>query len=183
MLPTLAIGIPGSAGMAILMGGFYIVGLEPGPLFLKENLEVAYTMIMALVLGNILGTGVVILFSRFLAKIPFVRGNLIIPIILAFCCIGAYLSMNDLTDVFMMVPLGALGIALKELNYNRPAFMLGFVLANLAEKYFFITLDSYGWQGFFVRPLSPTLIILMILYFNSGRIKALVFGAARRREG
>ncbi|MFH1125049.1 MAG: tripartite tricarboxylate transporter permease [Pseudomonadota bacterium] len=183
LLPTLALGIPGSAGMAILMGGFYIVGLEPGPLFLVEHLDVAHTMILALVLGNVAGSGVVILFSRYLTKIPSIRGSFIIPLILAFCCIGSYLPKSSLMDVFIMVPLGALGIALKELGYNRPAFMLGFVLANLAEKYFFITLDSYGWQGFFVRPISLSLIILMIIYFNWDRIKTTLSRTGTRRQG
>ncbi|UCG65125.1 MAG: tripartite tricarboxylate transporter permease [Deltaproteobacteria bacterium] len=171
LLPTLALGIPGSAGMAILLGGFWIVGLEPGPLFLQEHLEVAYTMILALVLGNLLGSGMVILFSRFLTKIPLIRGNFIVPLILAFSCIGSFIPKSDLWDVLIILPLAALGYALRELGYNRPAFMLGFVLANLAEKYFFITLDSYGWQGFFLRPISLTMIIFLIIYFNYGRIK------------
>ncbi|MBU2498413.1 MAG: tripartite tricarboxylate transporter permease, partial [Proteobacteria bacterium] len=181
LLPTLALGIPGSAGMAILMGGFYIVGLEPGPLFLVEHLDVAYAMIIALVLGNVLGTGIVILFSRYLTRIPLIRGSFIVPLILAFSCIGSFLPKSDLMDVIIMVPLAALGWAMRELDYNRPAFMLGFVLANLAEKYFFITLDSYGWQGFFLRPISMTMIILMIIYFNYNRIKGFISRRVKRR--
>lgn len=171
LLPTLALGIPGSAGMAILLGGFWIVGLEPGPLFLQEHLDVAYVMIMALVLGNIIGAGFVVLFSRYLTKIPLISGSIIVPLILCFSCIGSFLPKSQLWDLLIMLPFAALGYAMRELGYNRPAFMLGFVLADLAEKYFFITLDSYGWQGFFMRPLSLSMIILLIIYFNYGRIK------------
>jgi TctA family transporter len=181
LLPTLALGIPGSAGMAILLGGFWIVGLEPGPLFLQEHLEVAYTMILALVLGNVVGSGIVILFSRFLTKIPLISGNLIVPLILCFSCIGSFLPKSNLWDVLVLLPFAALGYGMRELGYNRPAFVLGFVLADLAEKYFFITLDSYGWQGFFLRPISLTMIILLIIYFNYGRIKILLSRLFRHR--
>lgn len=171
LLPTLALGIPGSAGMAILLGGFWIVGLEPGPLFLKEHLEIAYVMILALVLGNVIGAGIVILFSRYLSKIPLISGNFIVPLILSFSCIGAFLPKSNLWDVLIMIPLAALGYGLRELGYNRPAFMLGFVLTDLAEKYFFITLDSYGWQGFFLRPISLSMIILLCAYLSYGHLK------------
>jgi TctA family transporter len=116
----------------------------------------------------------VILFSRYLTKIPLIRGSFIVPLILAFSCIGCFLPKSNLMDVVIILPLAALGCSMKALDYNRPAFALGFVLANLAEKYFFITMDSYGWQGFFVRPLSLTMIIFMIIYFNYGGIKAFI---------
>ncbi|MBW1613799.1 MAG: tripartite tricarboxylate transporter permease [Deltaproteobacteria bacterium] len=161
LLPTLALGIPGSSAMAILLGAFLIVGIQPGPGFLQEHLDVAFTMVGALVLGNIVGTGVCMLAATKLVKITQVRAQLLAPFILCIISLGAFCARNSIFDIFLMYALGMVGWAMRELGYSRPAFFLGFVLGGIAERYFDISLASYGWT-FFLTPISLGLIAITI---------------------
>lgn len=162
LLPTLALGIPGSSAMAILLGAFLIVGLQPGPNFLKEHVDVAFTMVGALVIGNIIGAIVCMLAATQLVKITRVRAQLLAPFILCIICLGAYSGRSSFFDICMVFILGILGWAMRELKYSRAAFFLGFVLGGIAERYFDISIAAYGWK-FFLTPISITLIAITIL--------------------
>jgi TctA family transporter len=181
LVPTLALGVPGSSGMAILLGAFWLVGVEPGPLFLKEHMDVAQGLILTLVMANVLGAVLLMLVTNHLAKLCMVSSNIIVPIVLVLCCLGSYLAKGNLLHVFFLVPLGLLGYGLRALGYNRPAVVLGFVLASVAEKYFLIGEAAYGWTGFFTRPTSVILILLFLLYVFYGRLKKFLVGIARGR--
>ena len=67
-----------------------------------------------------------------------------------------------LTVLTMMFALALLGLVFARLGYSRPSFFLGYVLGNLAERYFGIALLAYGWT-FFLRPISLFIIVLIIL--------------------
>jgi putative tricarboxylic transport membrane protein len=181
LVPTLALGVPGSSGMAILLGAFWLVGVEPGPLFLKDHMNVAQGLILTLVAANVLGAVFLMLVTNHLAKLCTVSSNILVPIVLALCCLGSYLTKGNLLHVFFLVPFGLLGYGLRSLGYNRPAVVLGFILASVAEKYFLIGLAAYGWTGFFTRPIAVVLILLFLLYIFYGSIKKFVIGLVRGR--
>jgi putative tricarboxylic transport membrane protein len=181
LVPTLALGVPGSSGMAILLGAFWLVGVEPGPLFLKEHMDVAQGLIITLITANVLGAVFLMVITNQLAKLCVVSSNIIVPIVLVLCCLGSYLAKGNLLHVFFLLPLGLLGYGLRALGYNRPAVILGFVLASVAEKYFLIGLAAYGWTGFFTRPTAVVMILLFLLYIFYGNIKKFVMGMVRRR--
>ena len=157
LLPTLAFGIPGSAAMAVLLGALLILGIEPGPNFLRNHLDLAFTIVGALIISNVLGAGVCILISTQLVKITRIRAQFLVPVILCVTVLGAFCARNNIFDVFLMLSLTPLGWGMKALGYSRPAFFLGFVLGGLAERYFDISLGTYGWT-FFLTPISLTLI-------------------------
>src|SRR3546814_5145268 len=54
LLTTLALGLPGSAGMAVLLGGFLLLGLEPGPNFLSQHMDIAIGLAIVLAVANLL---------------------------------------------------------------------------------------------------------------------------------
>jgi TctA family transporter len=74
-----AFGVPGSAGMAILLGAFLIHGLVPGPDMLTKNLSVTYAMVWSVALANVLGAGLCYLFSAQFARLATLRYTLILP--------------------------------------------------------------------------------------------------------
>ena len=80
LVPTVAFGVPGSAGMAILLGAFMIHGLVPGPDMLSKNLHITYSMVWSIALANILGAGLCYLFSEQFAKLATLRYTLILPV-------------------------------------------------------------------------------------------------------
>jgi TctA family transporter len=162
MLTTLALGIPGSPAMAVLMGGFLILGLQPGPAFLVEHLDIAFSMVGVLIIANILGAGICILAAPLLVKVTRVPGQILAPFVLCIISLGAFSYRNSISDVMLMFALSIFGWAMKQFGYSRPAFFLGFILGGLAERYFGISIKSFGWT-FFLTPISLVIIGLTIL--------------------
>lgn len=167
LLPTIALGIPGSSAMAIFLGALLVHGIQPGPTFLKDHLDLAFTMVGTLAMANLIGAALCVLFSPYLVKVTRVKSSLLVPMALSFIAIGAFSARNAIHDVFIMFVFSLLGWAFREFGYSRPAFFLGFVLGGLAEKYLSISLAAYGW-AFIFRPLPAVLIALIafILVFN-----------------
>src|SRR5436309_9898563 len=90
LVPTVAFGVPSSAGMAILLGAFLIHGLVPGPDMLTKNLDVTYSMVWSIALANIIGSGLCFAFSGQLARLATLRYTLIMPIVLSLVYVGAF---------------------------------------------------------------------------------------------
>ena len=175
LLTTLALGIPGSAGMALLLGAFLIVGLDPGPMFLKEHLDLAFSMASTVIFANFLGTAVMMLVSKKLSAISFVRGSVLGPIILVVIVFGAFCAKNDLMDIVFCFMFGALGVVMKAYHYNRAALFLGFVLGVMAEQYFGLSLSTYG-PFFFLRPISIAIIATTVLVLFYNRVRVVLSG-------
>jgi len=170
LLPTLVLGLPGSGAMALLLGAFILVGLDPGPLFLVENMDIAVTMIWTLVISNIIAAGVALLFCGKLSKIAYLPGHIIAPFLLALVFFGAYCGRAMFVDVITVLVVGALGYGMRAFRYNRPAILLGFILGRLAEKYFFLSLKAHGPLFFVNSPITIVLDVLILLVFFSDQI-------------
>ena len=161
LVPTLALGIPGSASMALLLGAFILLGLQPGPEFLAKHLDLALALAMILAFGNVGSSILMLAVSKSLIYVTRVPGHVLAPILLVLVCIGTYASRNDPNDVLFVFIFGVLGVVMERLDYNRPALLLGFVLGQTIERYLQISLNAYG-DLFFLRPISLTIIALAI---------------------
>jgi putative tricarboxylic transport membrane protein len=171
LVPTLALGIPGSASMALLLGAFIILGLQPGPEFLVKHLDLALAMAMILAFGNIGSSIVMFALSKSLIYVTRVPGHVLAPILLVLVCIGTYAAQNNAADVMFVFIFGVLGVTMERLDYNRPALLLGFVLGDTIERYLQISLNAYG-DLFFLRPISLGIIALAL---------ACIFWPSRKR--
>lgn len=157
LVPTIAFGVPGSAGMAVLLGAFLVHGLVPGPEMLSKNLSVTYSMVWSIALANIIGAGLCYLFSAKFALIATLRYTLILPTVLGIVYIGAFEVARDWGDLFALLAFGVLGWVMKQLKWPRPPLLLGLVLGDIFERYLFISVDRYG-TGWLSRPLVAVLL-------------------------
>ncbi len=146
LVPTIAFGVPGSAGMAILLGAFLIHGLVPGPEMLTKHLNITYSMVWSIALANILGAGMCYLFSQQFAKLATLRYTLILPSVLGIIYIGAFEASRNWGDLYALFLFGVLGWTMKQLKWPRPPFILGFVLGDILERYLFISIERYGLE-------------------------------------
>ena len=128
LVPTVAFGVPSSAGMAILLGAFLIHGLVPGPEMLTKHLDITYSMVWSIAIANILGSGLCFAFSGQLAKIATLRYTLFMPGVLSLIYIGAFEASRNWGDVFSLMFFGMLGWAMKHFKWPRPPLVLGFIL-------------------------------------------------------
>ena len=176
LVPTLAFGVPGSAGMAILLGAFLIQGIVPGPDMLSKHLDVTYTMIWSLALANLLGAGICFAFAHRLAQVALVPIGYLAPIILAITFVGALQGSHHWGDMYVLLGAGILGYVMRSLHWPRPPLLLGFVLGTLIERYLFTSLQIYG-VGLLARP-----IVMVMLVLTLWGVLSPVLGAARRRS-
>ncbi len=146
LIPTISFGIPGSAGMVLVLAVFYMHGYVPGPDMLTTNLSVTYTMVWALTIANIIGAGICFLFADQLAKITLIRISVLAPLIMSTLFIGAIQGSQSYGDLVCLVAFGAIGWLMKEKNLSRPALALGFVLGGLIERYYFRSVSSLGYE-------------------------------------
>lgn len=166
LVPTLALGIPGSSGMAILLGGFIVMGIQPGPEFLRNNMDIGIGLAFVLGFSNILGALLVLIFLPFLAKVTLIPGRVLAPILLMLVVLGSYSIMNSLLDVVFTLLFGAIAYGFDKINLSRPALLLGFVLGASVERYLNLSLNFHG-PGFLFRPITMTIIGLAILVILS----------------
>ena len=162
LLPTLFFGIPGSSGMAVLMGAFLILGIQPGPAMLTENLPLVWTLIWALVVGNLIAICFLLFVVRWAAMLTFINGAVIVPFILMLVVIGAYVSEGRWENLVILVLLSIIGYGLLKADWPRAPFVIGLVLGKIAEESLNKALGLWG-MGFFLRPISLVLIGLIAL--------------------
>jgi TctA family transporter len=162
LVPTVAFGVPGSAGMAVLLGAFMVHGLIPGPEMLNKNLSITYSMVWSIAAANIVGAGLCYLFSAKLALVATLRYTLVLPSVLGIVYIGAFESGRDWGDLFALLAFGVLGWVMKHLRWPRPPLILGIVLGDMFERYLFISLERYGTDTF-TRPMVMVLLSLALL--------------------
>jgi TctA family transporter len=159
LIPTVAFGIPGSAAMAILLGAFLIVGLNPGPEMLTQHLDITFAMVWILVIANILTAAVCFTFLNQLVKITYVRGSLLIPFLLMFVFLGSFAAHNNLSDIVVTLIFGVFGYFMVLFEWPRPPFVLGLVLGRVVENYLWISSSAYGARWL----IHPTVMVILLI--------------------
>lgn len=162
LVPTIAFGIPGSPPMALLLGGFLIQGVAPGPSMLSTNLSLTFSLIWTLVIANVVAAGLLFVLSKYVARLIFIPALLLVPAVTVFTLMGAWMSTFQLGDWIALFAAGALGIAMKRAAWPRPPLILGFIIAPILENALHISRQSYGiaWLG---RPIVLILLAVAVL--------------------
>jgi len=167
LIPTLAFGVPGSASMALLLGAMTIQGLSPGSAMLTKHLDVTFTMIWSLVLANIMGAGICLLFTTPLARVATIRIQLVAPIVLGIVFVAAFQATSNFGDLWSLMIFGLIGWFMKRFSWPRPPVILGLVLSSIIENYLFISVTRYGWN-WLTRPIviGIGVLIAVSLFFG-----------------
>jgi putative tricarboxylic transport membrane protein len=165
LIPTVAIGIPGSAAMAVLLSALLIQGLQPGREMLTTKLNITYSMVWTLVIANLLGAGLLMLWSRQVAKASFINGHLIVPGVALLMFMGAWLSSPDIGSWITFLGFGVLGYLMKRAGWPRPALILGYVLGPIMEKALILSVQAFSPVDLLTRPVFLVLILVTIFVF------------------
>ncbi|WP_454709161.1 tripartite tricarboxylate transporter permease [Delftia acidovorans] len=182
LLPMLALGIPGSATAAVLLGGLMIWGLQPGPLLFTEQKDFVWGLIASMYLGNIAGLVIVMATVPLFAAILRVPFSIVAPMILMVCAIGAFTVHGNATDIWLMLVFGVVGYVFKKLDYPLAPMVLAIVLGDRMEDAFRQSmLSSQGALGIFwhngLSGTITTLALLMLVWPLLGKLRAMAFGA------
>src|SRR5690606_35832527 len=136
-------GIPGSGTTAVLLGGFVLLGLQPGPQMLAADLDITLVILWTLALANVLGTVACLLPSQFVARLSLLPAAWLFPFLFVIIAMGAYQTTRHWGDLFALIGVGLIGWIMKHLGWPRPALLIGFVLAAGAERYLWLSWSRY----------------------------------------
>jgi TctA family transporter len=180
LLPTLFFGVPGSSGMAILLGAFIMLGIQPGPALALEGMDIVWTLIWALMIANVLAVAMFFVVAPLFGYLSHVRGSLLIPFVLTLTFLGAYLSQRAWENLVLLTVLGVLGYFMKKHAWPRPPFVIGLILGPVVEDSFHKAYALWG-PAFLLRPGAVVLLVLialsfLIYYRQASRRKGVVYG-------
>ena len=163
LLPTLAFGIPGGESMALLLVAFIGLGVVPGPEMLTKNLSLVFSMVWIIVIANVVTSLIGLCISPTLARLPTLHVNLMVPMVLSVCLVGAFATRGRIEDVVISVVFGVLGYIMDKYRYSRANFVIGMVLATMIERNLHISLSLYGKSFIFTRPVTLVMFIFIIV--------------------
>lgn len=173
MIPLLALGLPGGALTAMMIGVFNLHDMEVGPLIMVEAHDLVWILFASmfwaslaiLILGMVESKGIV-----HLLRIPF---TMLAPGILVFSTIGAYALRGNVFDVYTMFIAGIAGYFLRRSDYSVPAIVMGVILGQIGENSMSqaLTMLDYNFLGFFAEPVSAVLVSigLLTVFVSIGR--------------
>lgn len=161
-IPTLALGVPGSATMALMLSVLMINGIAPGPTFMTDHPTVFWGLIMSFWIGNILLLVLNIPMISVWVRLLLMPYNLLYPAVLVFVAIGTYSVHSSSFDIWVVLVFGALGYLMRLLGLPAAPVLLGFVLGPLMEEHFrrSMLISGGDFLTFFDRPISGIVMSL-----------------------
>ncbi len=164
-IPTLTLGIPGDAIMALMLGALMIHNIQPGPQLMVEHPTVFWGLIASFWVGNLLLVLLNLPLIRIWVRLLTVPYRLIYPAVLFFICIGVYSANNNLFDIWVVLLVGLFGYAVSRLGFEPAPLLLGFVLGPMVEENFrrALLLSRGDLLIFFTRPISGVCMAIAIL--------------------
>jgi putative tricarboxylic transport membrane protein len=161
LLPTLFFGIPASVSMALLLTAMLALDVTPGPKMVTEHLDVTMAIISVLVVSCVLGIIIMTLSVKRLIHLASMPTAYMVPFLMVLILVAAYSARESMLGVTLLIIGSVLGVLMEILGWPRAPFILAFVLAPLAEKYLFLTQQTYGWGAAATRPGVLILFVIM----------------------
>ena len=184
-VPLLTLGIPGSGTTAILLGALIALNVAPGPRLMVDNPSIFWAVIISMYVGNLVLLILNLPLIPYIAKLLLIPRNYLIPFILFFTMVGAYIGQNNATELLILVGLGVFATILRFADYPLAPLLIGFILGGMLEDNFARAVNlTDGVQFMYERPLTLGLLLLgMVLIFlpayRRRRARALNEGVAQ----
>jgi len=175
LMPMLALGIPGSANTAVLVGAFILHGIVPGRTLFTDHLNLVFILITALICSNVLTSVSGMLTGKWIAKVITAPTVVLAAVVFIIACVGAFSTRYLFEDVILSMCFGFIGFYMNRYKFSRIALIIGLVLGAIAEKTFTQSLQiSRGsYLIFITRPISLVLIILLMVVLIVPYIKVI----------
>ncbi|NVK32970.1 MAG: tripartite tricarboxylate transporter permease [Rhodobacteraceae bacterium] len=166
MVALLALGIPGGAGTAIMLGAFAMHNVTGGPRFVSDNKDVVYAIIGGNLVQAILLAGLGLLFLRIAVTIVKVPLRYLLPVITVLTVLGSYALSQNMVGPITLAAGALLGLVMKHFNYPVVAMVIGLLLGRMMEGNLLRTwqLGRGDLTIFFERPISVVLLIVLCLF-------------------
>ncbi|WP_425091105.1 tripartite tricarboxylate transporter permease [Tropicimonas sp. S265A] len=163
-VPLLTLGIPGSGTTAILLGALIALNVTPGPRLMVDTPEIFWAVIISMFIGNLVLLILNLPLIPYIAKILAIPREYLIPFILFFTLMGAYIGQNNATELLLLVGLGVMATIFRFADYPLAPLLIGFILGTMLEDNFARSMQLYRGLGFILeRPMTLGLLVLALL--------------------
>ncbi len=165
LIPSLALGIPGDASSAVLIGALLILGIFPGPTLFEQQPEIVGGIFLVYLASNVMLLIAGILTTPFFVYVLRIRKSHLIPIVLLMCAIGTFALQASVFDLWVMLGFGLVGILFRAADYPLSPIVIGTILGPLLENNLrrSLLISQDGYWIFLERPVSVFLIGLNVL--------------------
>jgi len=172
MVPLFALGLPFAPPAAMLLSGFMIHGINPGPTFITEHADLFWAVIASMYLGNIMLIVLNLPLVGVFASLINIPPRILMPIITGIMVIGAYSLNNSVFDIGILLLFGILGYFMKRVDYPQAPLIIGLVLGPMFENNLRqgLLLVHGNFLQFFHRPITAVLLIICIILITWGII-------------
>jgi len=185
MVPTLALGIPGSGTTAVILAALIMHGFRPGPYLMRETPEILYAIFAAMFIANIAFLFVGLAGAKLFSMITLIPRTFLWPSVFIFSIVGAYAYEQTMFHVWVMLIAGVVGFFAMRHGFGPAPFVMGLVLGGLIEKSWsqaMLIFDS-NWLRFFESPICNVFFLLTALSLTSPLFGPPLMAALRRLRG
>ncbi|PRY26690.1 putative tricarboxylic transport membrane protein [Aliiruegeria haliotis] len=163
-VPLLTLGIPGSGTTAILLGALIALNVTPGPRLMIDEPQIFWAVIISMYLGNLVLLILNLPLIPYIAKVLEVPRNYLIPFILFFTLMGAYIGQNNATELLILVGFGVCATVLRFADYPLAPLLIGFILGSMLEDNFARSMQLFDGVSFiWERPMTLGLLVIAAL--------------------
>lgn len=165
MVPTLALGIPGSATTAIILAALIMHGFRPGPYLMRETPEFIYAIFGAMLIANVMFLAIGLAGAKVFSRITLIPRPLLWPAVFVFSMVGSYALSTSIFDVWVMLISGVLGFLMLRHGFGTAPLVMGLILGRLVEESLsqsMIMFDN-NWLRFFESPIVILFFMLTVL--------------------
>ena len=181
MVPTLALGIPGSATAAVIMAALIMHGLRPGPTLMREQPEFMYAIFWAMLIANLSFMGLGLIGAKIFSRITLIPPSFLWSFVFVTCVVGAYSVDQSVTDVWIMLVSGLVGYIAQRHGFTPAPIVIGLILGPLAEESLSQTMIMFDndWLMFLESPIVLAFLFITVAGVTSPFI-ARAYGATIR---
>jgi len=162
MVPTLALGIPGSGTTALILAALIIHGLRPGPYLVRETPEFIYAIFGAMLFANLMFLGIGLVGAKTFSLITLIPRAVLWPAVFVFSVVGAYAGSGAIFDIWVMFISGIVGFIMLRHGFGLAPLVMGLILGKLVEEAFSQSMIMYD-NNFFALFESPIVTALFVL--------------------
>ena len=176
LIPLLTLGIPGDPTTAVILGGMLIHGIRPGPLLFTQGGNIAYGILLTVLLANLISLVIMLYGIRFFVRVLSIPKKYLIPAILVMTVVGSYAIKNTIFDVYVMAAFGVLAYLMERYGFPTVPVILALVLGPTIEGQARLALVmSEGDLSIFVSsPIAAGFLLLALLLVSWGPISMLL---------
>jgi putative tricarboxylic transport membrane protein len=174
-IPALVFGIPGDSITAIAIGVLYMKDMNPGPTIFVNSPQNVYAVFLLFLIANLIMIPLGILTIKLAANLLKVPRNVLMPIILLFCIVGAFAINNATFDLYVLLGFGLLAWFLEANDFPIAPLILGMLLGTMLEEHFIRSMIKAEGDimAFVERPIAAGLAIFIALLWGGSAWLAL----------